>query len=576
MKSNSTEYRTQFIVLGLILLSTVVVYGKTIGFGFYFDDGQIINNSFLRSIFDLPHGVKRNRPLIFILWFAISSIWGLNPAPFHAVAVFLHLLCGLSLYFMLRTIIKNARVDFGELNAFAPLITTGFFLLHPLQTESVVYSFQAMSVLPMATSCFWAVTYYVKYRSSGNKFYLFAVFLFTFLASTSRESAIALPVCLWLVEFLFLSEGNFKKSLKRLPIFLGCLAVSAAIIAIGASFVSYSDGGMGFAYKKITPFSYMITQFVVIIKYIRLIFFPVAQNLDYDLPVYSSLFSLKPFLSLLILLGLLISGFYLKKKNPMFAFGVFWFFLYLAPTSTILPIEDIMFEHRLYLPIAGAGISIIFILNGFLSKNKPIPGNLKPENLINVISIMILFSLGFIAFFRLEVWKDRVALWSDVVKKSPNKSRPHNNLGMALADQSQYNEAIFHYRKAVQIEPNSAEAHNNLGIALANQGDLKEAMVHYSRALQIKPDYAVVYNNIGINLGKMEHIDKAITYFLKALKKKPAFSEAHNNLGIALIKKGKISEAISHFYEALRIKPNFKSAQNNLEFALNHQGSNKN
>jgi protein O-GlcNAc transferase len=82
------------------------------------------------------------------------------------------------------------------------------------------------------------------------------------------------------------------------------------------------------------------------------------------------------------------------------------------------------------------------------------------------------------------------------VNKSGNKARPHNNLGLALAEQRRFEEAIVHYNEALRILPNFAEAHNNMGSALAGQGKLQEAIAHYAEALRIDPDYVKARNNL--------------------------------------------------------------------------------
>ena len=88
-----------------------------------------------------------------------------------------------------------------------------------------------------------------------------------------------------------------------------------------------------------------------------------------------------------------------------------------------------------------------------------------------------------------------------------------NNLGLALAERGRIDEAIEHYRKALDIEPDYAEAHNNLGIALADRGRIDEAMEHYRKALEIDPDYAEAHNNLGVALADRGRIDEAMRAF---------------------------------------------------------------
>ena len=590
MNSFRLTPRVQFVILLLLILSTLIVYWQTFRYGFYFDDQAIVGSSYLNSVSDLETGIKRNRPLTVIIWFAISSIWGLKPAPFHVVAVILHLSCGLALYCMLKTIkgsggriqgsasttTRNKRQTtstsnfqfsiFNSQSSFVPLIITAIFLLHPLQTESVVYSFQAMTVLPMALSCLLAVTSYVRYRTEGSKLSLAAIFVFTFIASTARESAIVLPVLLWLVELLFLSEGRVKDSLKKWPLFLGCLILAWAVISIGVSYTNYAKAGMGTGYKGITPFTYLTTQFVVIVRYLSLIFFPVGQNLDYDFPIYNTLFSLKPVLSLMVLVMIVIAGLYSFKKKPMFSFGLFWFFLFLAPTSTIVPIKDVIFEHRLYLPLAGIAMSVVSIVESASSKSEIC--NLRPEVFFGGILIILLFSISLSTFFRLNVWRDDIVLWSDVVKKSPNKVRPYTHLGAALDKKGRYKDALATYDKALRIKPNSAKIYNLKGLVFAKLGETNTAVSHFLKSLKMHPNKADVHYNLGTVLKKQGKIQRAIVHFSEALRIKPRYLKAHNNLGITLAELGKLEEAIAHFSQALQIKPDDDFSRYNLETVL--------
>ena len=146
----------------------------------------------------------------------------------------------------------------------------------------------------------------------------------------------------------------------------------------------------------------------------------------------------------------------------------------------------------------------------------------------------------------------------------PTAGWPTTTSAWLLADRGQIDEAMAHYRKALEIKPDYAEAHNNLGIALAGRGRIDEAIAHYRKALEIKPNYAEAHNNLGIALAGCGRIDEAIAHYQKALEIKPDYAEAHNNLGVALADRGRIDEAIAHYQKALEIKPDYAEAHNNL------------
>ena len=148
----------------------------------------------------------------------------------------------------------------------------------------------------------------------------------------------------------------------------------------------------------------------------------------------------------------------------------------------------------------------------------------------------------------------------------------HNNLGVVLAGRGQVDEAIAHYRKALEINPDYARAHNNLGVALAGRGQIDEAIAHYRKALEINPDYAEAHNNLGMALAGRGQVDEAIAHYRKALEINPDYADAHNNLGLALAGRGQVDEAMAHYRKALEIKPDYVEAHNNLGNALAGRG----
>jgi protein O-mannosyl-transferase len=225
---------------------------------------------------------------------------------------------------------------------------------------------------------------------------------------------------------------------------------------------------------QISRWEYLVTEMRVIVTYIRLIILPVNQNLDYDYPVYHSLFTPSVFLSFLFLLSIFGLGVYLllrgMKNNPpspaahyrLIGFGILWFFITLSVESSIIPIVDVIFEHRLYLPLVGAFAGIT---TGVLIVAK----RLRIEKIvIPTLALMTLVFSG-VTYARNTLWKTEISLWQDVVEKSPNKARPHNNLGFAYASQGQRDGAIAEYQTALRLKPDSYEARQHLNDILSKR-----------------------------------------------------------------------------------------------------------
>ena len=143
-----------------------------------------------------------------------------------------------------------------------------------------------------------------------------------------------------------------------------------------------------------------------------------------------------------------------------------------------------------------------------------------------------------------------------------------NNLGIALAAKGRLDEAIENYRKAIQINPNYFEALNNLGIALAAKGRWDEAIENYHQAIQINPNFPEALNNLGNALAAKGRFDEAIENYRKAIQINPNYAEALNNLGNALAAQGRFEEAIENYRKAIQIDPNYAEALNNLAWML--------
>jgi len=156
------------------------------------------------------------------------------------------------------------------------------------------------------------------------------------------------------------------------------------------------------------------------------------------------------------------------------------------------------------------------------------------------VLIAIVLIYGVVTYGRNFVWKDEVTFWSDVVKKSPDKARPYNNLGRAYLTNKTFQQAIPFLKEALRLNPYFSFAHYNLGIAYQGIGLCDEAITEYRKALYGTKQiyFAEVHNNMGVCYFAEGRTDTAIEEFKKAVEINPYFSDAHFNLGIAYRSKG--------------------------------------
>jgi tetratricopeptide (TPR) repeat protein len=290
---------------------------------------------------------------------------------------------------------------------------------------------------------------------------------------------------------------------------------------------------------------YLITQFAVIATYLRLLILPINQNLDYDYPIYSSLAQARPLLGLLLHLALIGVAIYAWRKagkgqrakgegkskadhspftihHSLVAFGIFWFYLTLSVESGIIPIKDVIFEHRVYLPSAGialAAVTGLVLLSRWLS-----------SKLLFSLMAILLVGLAAATIKRNMVWQSPIAVWEDIVAKSPNKLRPYYNLGCEYAKNDDMASAIKYFQQSIKIKETQPECHNNLGSAYIRTERMDEALYHIQRALELNPSYSMAYFNLGLVYAYKGQSKDAVNSIEKAIELDPKNHEFKSKL----------------------------------------------
>ncbi|GAB4544347.1 MAG: hypothetical protein Fur0020_13720 [Thermodesulfovibrionia bacterium] len=288
----------------LIILLSLISYSNTLNSSFHFDDEPaIVNNPIIKDIgyFISPsraepfkgvfHYDALKRRYITLLTFAINyRIHGLNVAGYHLVNLSIHISTAILLYlFILLTLrtpllINSSIKDYsGHIAIFTALL----FATHPIQTEAVTYIWQRTTSIS-AMFCLLSFVMYVKYRLRARALYYLACLVLAVFAMKAKENAFVLPISIMLYEIIFFGADIKKRALSLIPILLAMLIVPLSIIDINKPMVDVGEATRGAS--TLTRWQYLMTSFRVIITYIRLLFLPINQNLDYDYPVYDSFF----------------------------------------------------------------------------------------------------------------------------------------------------------------------------------------------------------------------------------------------------------------------------------------------
>jgi len=560
--------------LSLVVIG-IIAYANSFSGPFIFDDKAAIHeNPFVRHLWPLtksmsarPECPVAGRPIPALSLAVNYAIGGYSVKGYHIFNLIVHLLAGLTLYGLIKITLLSDRLKdrFGSSASLIAWTAAAIWLVHPIQTESVTYIIQRTESI---MGLFYLLTLYAAARAMSSQrplLWSLLSILCCALGMASKEVMITAPLLVLLYDRTFFA-GAFRPALRRRwLLYIGLAATWIILIVI--MLTGPRAGTTGFKMGHITAWSYARTQFGIVVHYIKLCFWPTGQCLDYCWRIVYSWQQIVP--PMLLVAALVAAAFWGLWRNRSWAYPAVWFFLILAPTSTFIPIADLAFEHRLYLPLAG--VVILVVAGSYLLLQRIAAKPLK-NILTALLIIAVIVSLTLTTLNRNRDYRSEVSIWRNIVEVSPYNLRGYFNLADSLRTEGKIDEAFAQYLKAYKIAPDNPDTHYNLANGLKAKGRISEAIDHYQQAIRLSPDYPDAHTNLGNVLYKLGRADEAIAHYLKAVKAKPNDADLQCNLAIALQAVGRHADAAEHYRQALRLKPDDAAILNNLGFALQSSG----
>ncbi|MBU1710492.1 MAG: tetratricopeptide repeat protein [Proteobacteria bacterium] len=582
----------QFFALILIIGLATLAYSNTMQAPFVFDDSSnIVENKSLR-INDLslpslkqaatqsPSGNRWLPNISFALHFYFT---GMDVLPFHLGNLVIHILCAITLYFLILAtlrlnVIEKGRNRAPELALFAALLWT----LHPLATNAVTYLVQRMTSM-MTLFYLLSILLYVCGRNQNQSPAKNVWFLLSmasgFMAIICKENAIMLPVTILAYEVFFLSDG--KGISKKMSAGAGIAAVLCLLVVFG--FLGTSDplGSVlaGYQERSFTLGQRLLTEPGIILFYLSLLVLPLPSrlNINHDFVVSQGLFS--PWytvFSLAAFAGLLFMIVILFRKHRLLSFALLFFLINLVIESSIIPLE-LVYEHRLYLPTVFLIAAVVFYADiWFEDKRKT----------FRTVLIILCITLGILTWQRNTVWNSRVSLWSDVLNKSPNLTRAYTNLGWALNENKEYLQAEAILKRGLQDDANKnvnresrawqkdiSQLHNVMGVVYRNLGNNQQALEHAKLALRYMSDSVEALLTLGISLVADGEYQQAEIIFEKVAKNRLETVDLYNNWGMNNFNLGNIDRAIYLLEHAVQLNPDHAESHYNLGIAYGSKGN---
>ncbi len=542
--------RKTLVQVLLIVFLAVLGYSNTFHVPYIFDDvWSIVENPKIRDLhFFLETDAIRSTRYLGFLTFALNyAVHELDVTGYHVVNLAIHIINASLVYLLVLLTLRTPRMRNGasSLVSLLPLGAALLFVSHPLQSQAVTYIAQRFASLATLFYLLCLVLY-IRSRLSENNAPRYTLYTLSLLSAVcamkTKEISFTLPVVIALYELLFFQGKAAKRILRLVPLFLTMLIIPLSLIGIDKP-IGEVIGDVSEATKVQTSLSrweYLMTQFRVLVTYIRLVFVPINQNLDYDYPVSRTFFDPNVVLSFLFLLLLFGGGVYLlyksritNHKSPnthyrLISFGIFWFFITLSVESSLIPIVDVIFEHRMYLP--GAGVFIATGTGALILAERLKEKWRGAEKTVAAAFMVIVLLLTATTLARNLVWKDGITLWQDVVQKSPRNSIAHYNLGVVYQDKGRIEEAIQQYLLAIRIRPDYADAYTNLGKAYLSKGMYEKAIEQFRIALTFEPKNTIAHFNLGVIYLESGSLDPAKKEFETVLRLDPYFYQARQFL----------------------------------------------
>ncbi len=557
------------IIIGCVILP-IFIYAKSINAPFLFDDFvYIVNNPTIQS-FTLDPALKNfnkiqmSRPLTFLTFAANFKVNNLNQSGFHIVNLLIHLLVVFSIYIFKKIIIFQI---YNKSSDWIPFVSAIIFSIHPLHTEVVAYiSHRSESLATLFYLI--AIISFINAIQGNNKYFILSILSFG-ASLASKEIASTLPAMLLLVDYLIISNMDFRSVLKRIHLHLVYWGMLVCFIILRI----LVTGGIGdpdpHSILIWTRYSYFITQIYVVAQYIKLLIIPIGQCIDHFIVPRQPLFNFSVLISLVALFVMSVPVFLLRSNRNCFRvilLGYIWFFVTLLPTSSILPIQDAMVERRMYLPSIGifiyiTGIVIAIVLKG--DKFENFSDKLR-NSFIPVFAGVYLLMLLVLINQRLNLYLNPMFLWKEAISMYPTSFRALNNLGNYYRDNGQIDDAIDMYKKASSIKPDFADSYYNLGAIYFNRKQYEIAINYLNLTIKINPRYDIAYCLLGRSFFESNNYDKAIQPFELALSVNPKYCDPLYYLGFIYSFKNDYIRGINYYEKLISINPNYVEAYNDL------------
>ncbi len=540
-------------------------------------------------------------PLTWMSHMLDCRLFGLNPMGHHAVNLLLHIASTTLLYLTLaratRSMWKSAFV-------------AALFAVHPLHVESVAWVAERKDVL---STFFWMLTMwaYVRYTERPSWRSYIPVFVFLALGLMAKQMLVTLPFVLLLLDYWPLNrrqttdnrrqKGSGTLVLEKVPLLI--LSVGAGVLVFLAQ---RTGGAMGRAHDM--TFAWQVSNALLsYVRYLAKMVWPAKLVFFYPLGVPSSV-GWMGIASAVLLIAVTVAVVMTRRRHPYLLMGWLWYLGTLIPVIGLVQVgAQSMADRYTYIPLIGIFIMLawgapeLLRLPSSHPHSNPLPPtgegvvlaksrrkaagegvvgagsvNHQPSTInhfptLAVASLVIVAALSACTWKQVGYWHDDFGLCRHAIRYTEGNYMAYGALGMALADERKYDQAIGQYQLALKYAPSWSVGYDYLGAALAETGKYAQAESAYKTSLRLMPSSPKTLDGLGIVLAKQNKLDGAVSAFQESIRLDPQLPGAYANLGKAYIAQGKLDEAQRAYSDGLTACQGSVSGSSK-EYAALHNG----
>lgn len=579
--------RTLLYLLVLIVLTTLT-YSNHFQNSFHFDDSHTVqNNLFIQDIKNIPlffkdgttfsslPGNQSYRPVVSAS--LAIDYWlgnGYDLFYFHLSSFILFVLQGILMFFLIFKLFDLSYRNSWDF--YIAIAASGWYLLHPANAETVNYVIARSDL----QSTFFVVLAFVLYIFSPFSKRTFIYLLPIIIGSLAKPTAVMFAPIFFFYVSLFeqkIGLGALLQKENRSKLWLAIKTSIPAFIICAVMYVwvdklTPATWDVG----NISRWDYLITQPYVIFHYFTTFFFPFGLSADTDWELQHSILNAKFFIGTAFILFLLFLAWIFSKSEKLrpITFGIIWFLLALVPTSSIIPLSEVLNDHRIYFPYVGLVISVCWTIGLLLLKyQQRFLTSVPSFSKITAAAVLVLL-LGYAYGVRErnKVWLTEESLWQDVTIKSPKNARGLMNYGLAKMSKGDYPEAEKYFTKALEMWPQYSFLHVNLGVLKSATGDPASAEMYFKNGIMYGPGMPDSWYYFGKFLCDQGRYPEAIPLLVKAIEVSAAHIGARSSLMRAYSETSNWEQLAAVAQGTLKIIPGNAEAIQYLEASKTQKG----